>query len=112
MVTKKRLARGKSWRGVVLFAALCAAGAGFSARSAQAAPYYVTVAGLGGEPDYEQRFAALAKELDKLFKGASNDAHVYTFSGSDATKAKLTDTLGQIARDAKPDDEFTLIMIG
>ena len=81
-------------------------------RPAQAAPYYVTVAGLGGEPDYEQRFTALAKELDKLFKASSSDGHVYTFTGSDATKAHLTDTLAQIARDAKPDDEFTLIMIG
>ena len=85
---------------------------GMSARSAQAAPYYVTVAGLGGEPDYEQRFTALAKELDKLFKAAASDAHVYTFTGSDATKAHLTETLGQIAREAKPDDEFTLILIG
>jgi hypothetical protein len=85
---------------------------GLFAHSAQAAPYYVTVAGLGGEPDYEQRFTALAKELDKLFKAASSDAHVYTFTGSDATKAKLTETLGQIAHEAKPDDEFTLILIG
>jgi len=37
---------------------------------------------------------------------------VYTFTGSDATKARLTETLGQIAREAKPDDEFTLILIG
>ncbi len=37
---------------------------------ARAATYYVTVAGLGGEPDYEQRFTANAMDLDKLFKGA------------------------------------------
>jgi hypothetical protein len=86
--------------------------AGFFARPAQASSYYVTVSGLGGEPDYEQRFTALAKDLDKLFRAASSDAHVYTFTGSDATKAKLTETLGQIARDAKSDDEFTLILIG
>jgi len=86
--------------------------AGVCARSAQASPYYVTVAGLGGEPDYEQRFTALAKELDKLFKAAASDAHVYTLTGSDATKEHLTDTLGQIAREAKPDDEFTLTLIG
>src|SRR3984893_19448005 len=86
--------------------------AGLGARNVQAAPYYVTVAGLGGEPDYEQRFTALAKDLDKLFKAAANDAHVYTFTGSDATKARLNDTLGRIAREAKPEDEFTLILIG
>jgi hypothetical protein len=80
--------------------------------SAQAAPYYVTVAGLGGEPDYEQRFTALAKDLDKLFKAAASDAHVYTLTGSDATKAHLTDTLGKSRARPKPDDEFTLILIG
>jgi hypothetical protein len=99
-------------RKTALLIGSCVACVGLSARPAQAAPYYVTVAGLGGEPDYEQRFTALAKELDKLFKAGSSDAHVYTFTGTDATKAKLSETLGQIARDAKPDDEFTLTLIG
>ena len=35
-----------------------------------------------------------------------------TFTGANSTKAHLTDTLAQIARDAKPDDDFTLILIG
>src|SRR5271170_7137277 len=105
-------ARGGTWRSAALLAVFCAAYGGFGARATQAAPYYVTIAGLGGEPDYEQRFTALAKELDKIFKAASSDAHVYTFTGGDSTKAKLSETLAQIARDAKPDDEFTLIMIG
>src|SRR5580693_10455868 len=103
---------GRCRRLSALLSVFCGASVVFGARTAQAAPYYVTVAGLGGEPDYEQRFTALAKDLDKLFKAAANDAHVYTFTGSDATKARLTDTLGQIAREAKPEDEFTLILIG
>src|ERR1700693_4025825 len=105
-------ARNRSWRSAARLALFCAACAGLGPRATKAAPYYVTVAGLGGEPDYEQRFTALAKDLDKLFKAAASDAHVYTFTGSDATKARLTDTLGQIAREAKPEDEFTLILIG
>jgi hypothetical protein len=105
-------ARKKSWREAALLAICCAACGCLCVRSAQAAPYYVTVAGLGGEPDYEQRFTALAKDLDKLFKAAASDAHVYTLTGADSTKAKLTDTLTQIAREAKPDDDFTLILIG
>lgn len=90
----------------------CALSAGFSARVALAAPYYVTVAGLGGEPDYEQRFTALAKDLDKLFKASASDAHVFTLTGSDSTKAHLSDTLTQIAHEAKPEDQLTLILIG
>jgi hypothetical protein len=105
-------ARKRIMRRAALLIGFCFACVGLSPRAARAAPYYVTIAGLGGEPDYEQRFTALAKELDKIFKAASSDAHVYTFTGGDATKAKLTETLGQIARDAKADDEFTLVLIG
>src|SRR5258707_1107308 len=61
-------ANGRLLRGGGLVAVFCAACAGLGPRATQAAPYYVTVAGLGGDPDYEQRFTALAKDLDKLFK--------------------------------------------
>lgn len=74
--------------------------------------YYVTVAGLGGEPDYEQRFTELAKNLDTIYKASGTTAHVYTLFGPDATRAKLTDTLTQISHAAKPDDDFILTLIG
>jgi hypothetical protein len=79
---------------------------------ARAAVYYVTVAGLGGEPDYEQRFTAAAKDLDKVFKTAGSTAHVYTLTGAQATATQLRDTLNAVARDAKADDDFVLILIG
>jgi hypothetical protein len=82
------------------------------AHAASARVYYVTVAGLGGEPDYEQRFAAAAKDLDKAFKDSGEGAQVYTLSGSHATRAHLTETLVGIARDAKSQDDFVLILIG
>ena len=78
----------------------------------RAAVYYVTVAGLGGEPDYEQRFTAAAKDLDKVFKAAGNAAHVYTLSGTQATASQLKETLSAVARDAKADDDFVLVLIG
>jgi hypothetical protein len=83
-----------------------------AALSAHASVYYVTVAGLGGEPDYEQRFTANAKDLDKLFKDSGSGAHVYTLTGPQATKAHLTETLASVAHDAKPEDDFVLILIG
>ncbi len=79
---------------------------------AQAATYYVTVAGLGGEPDYEQRFTAEANELDRILKGSGGEPHVYTLSGAQATAAKLGDTMAEVARQAKPNDDFVLILIG
>jgi hypothetical protein len=78
---------------------------------AQASVFYITVAGLGGEPDYEQRFTANAKELDKIFHGVPN-AHIITLTGADATRARLLDALASTAQDAKPDDELVLILIG
>ncbi len=79
---------------------------------ARAATYYVTVAGLGGEPDYEQRFTAEANELDRILKSSGGDPHVYTLSGAQATAAKLEDTMAEVARQAKPDDDFVLILVG
>jgi hypothetical protein len=79
---------------------------------ARAATYYVIVAGLGGEPDYEQRFTAAAKDLDRIFKATGPMAHVYTLVGPQATATQLTETMSTIARDAKADDDFALILIG
>jgi hypothetical protein len=83
-----------------------------TALSLHASVYYVTVAGLGGEPDYEQRFTANANDLDKLFKESGSSAHVYTLTGTQATRAHLTETLTSIAHDAKPEDDFMLMLIG
>src|SRR6202035_5361893 len=99
-------------RKAALWLGLCLGYAGLSALPARATSYYVTVAGLGGEPDYEQRFTSLAKDLDKLLKASGGDMHVYTLTGGDATKAHLTETMNQIAREAKADDTFTLTLIG
>ena len=90
-----------------LLASICAL-----AVQAHAATYYVIVSGLGGEPDYEQRFTAAANELDKIFKAADPAARVYSLTGAHATAAQLRETLSMIARDAKADDDFALILIG
>ena len=82
------------------------------AAPARGAVYSVTVAGLVGEPDYEQRFTAGANDLDKLLKAAGADVHVYTLTGAAATRARLTQVLGQVAHDARPEDDFVLTLIG
>jgi hypothetical protein len=98
---------GRDMKRALLLAMACAI-----AIQARAATYYVIVAGLGGEPDYEQRFTAAAKDLDRIFKAASPTAHVYTLAGPQATATQLTETMSTIARDAKADDDFALILIG
>jgi hypothetical protein len=91
----------------LLLTILCAA-----AIPARAATYYVIVAGLGGEPDYEQRFTAVAADLERIFKDEGPSAHVYKLSGAQATAAQLKETLAAVARDAKADDDFALFLIG
>jgi hypothetical protein len=84
----------------------------FCALPLHAATYYVTVAGLGGEPDYEQRFTAQAKDLDKVFKATGTGAHVFTLTGAQASAAQLRTTLATVAQQATAGDDFVLILIG
>lgn len=79
---------------------------------ARADAYFLTIAGLGGEPDYEQRFTALATDLDRILKASGATNHVITLSGADATRAHLSDALQSIAGEAGADDDFVLILIG
>lgn len=78
---------------------------------AHATTYYVTIAGLGGEPDYEQRFSSLAQEIDKLVS-SNPDSKVTTLSGPKATKAQIQTAFGQIAKDSKPSDALVVMLIG
>src|SRR3990170_1893534 len=82
-----------------------------AALPAQATVYYVAVGGLGGEPDYEQRFTALVKDVDKLLQESSGNAKVYTLSGSEATRARFSEIMGQVAQEARPEDDFLLLLI-
>lgn len=74
--------------------------------------YYVTVAGLGGEPEYEQRFESLAKEIDKLLKGSAGSNRVDTLWGPAATKAKLAEAISGAAKAATPQDALVVMLIG
>jgi len=76
---------------------------------AHAETYYLTVAGLGGEPDYEQRFTSQAKEIEKLV-GASGK--VTTLIGADAKKTKIDEAAADIAGKAQANDTFVLTLIG
>jgi hypothetical protein len=74
--------------------------------------YFVTVAGLGGEPDYEQRFTALATDLDHIAKAAGPSAHVVTLAGPQATRDQLQQTLSDIAAQAHAEDVLVMTLVG
>ncbi|MGH9659493.1 MAG: hypothetical protein ACRD96_13175, partial [Bryobacteraceae bacterium] len=81
------------------------------ASTLDATTYYVTVAGLGGEPDYEQRFSGWATELDKILK-AGGDAVVETLHGPASTRAAVRGSLERIAKAAQKNDAVVLLLIG
>jgi len=80
-----------------------------TAGALHATTYYLTVTGLGGEPDYEQHFAMWGKEIDKDLKSAP-DAKVETLIN--ATRAQVRTALNGIAGDAKPQDVLVVMLIG
>jgi len=82
-----------------------------AAVSLRADSYFLTIAGLGGEDQYEQRFTGWASDLAKLLK-AEPGAKVDTLSGKDATKANIEAKLRALATQTKADDSFFLILIG
>jgi Peptidase C13 family len=80
-----------------------------AALSLPAETYYLTVSGLGGEPDYEQRFGMWAKDIDKILK-SSPDAKVETLV--DGTREQVRGALDRIAKEAQPEDAVVVMLIG
>jgi len=78
----------------------------------QAAHFYVTVAGLGGEAEYEQRFAAWVQEIDKILRASGGDARVVTLSGPEATRERVRAALEKAARECAAEDALVLMLIG
>jgi hypothetical protein len=76
----------------------------------QAATYYVTVTGLGGEQEYVVRFSMLGNEIDKALKSSGADAKVTTLQN--ATKDQVRGAFNQISREAKPDDALVFMLVG
>jgi hypothetical protein len=87
-------------------AGLLAAGA----LACSATTFYVTISGLGGEPDYDQRFKMWAQDIDSSLKKAGGDATVVTLESP--TRDKVKAALADVARQAKASDNLVLMMIG
>jgi Peptidase C13 family len=79
--------------------------------SLPAANYFVTVAGLGGAPEYETQFAKWAQDIERELK-AEPDAQVITLSGAAATRQKIEQTLSKLAAEMKASDTLALFLIG
>ncbi len=77
-----------------------------------AASYYVTIAGLGGAPEYETQFEKWAADLDHELHANGPDAHAVTLSGPSVTRQRIQQTLATVAAQSQSDDAFALFLIG
>jgi hypothetical protein len=80
------------------------------AMSAPAATFYLTLAGLGGEADYTQRFKMWAEDIDGSLKKAAGDSTVVTLVASPLEQIRAR--FGDIAKQAKPADALVVLLIG
>jgi hypothetical protein len=74
--------------------------------------YYITVAGLGGSPDYETEFTQWATAIAHGLRANGPAAHVETLSGNSARRQHVREALARAAADTQPDDAFALLLIG
>jgi len=82
------------------------------AASLHAETYYFTIAGLGGEAEYDQRFTGWAKDLDKALHQIEPNAKIKTLYGAEATKTNIEVYFREIAKKAQADDSLVLMLIG
>jgi hypothetical protein len=82
----------------------------FWALSANATTFYVTISGLGGEPDYAQRFKMWAEDIDSSLKRAGGDVNVTTLQAP--TRDQIRARLGDLSKQVKPNDALVVMLIG
>jgi hypothetical protein len=97
-----------SLRHLLVAAALCAAAA-----SAQAATQVLVISGLGGEPEYDERFAQWSEKVAKAsVAAAGGEQNVVRLSGEAAKRDAIQQRMGAIAKALGPGDQFVLVLIG
>jgi len=80
------------------------------AAACHATTFYVTISGLGGEADYDQRFKMWADDIDGSLKRAGGDSSVITLLTP--TREQIRTRLGELSKQAKPSDALVMVLIG
>jgi hypothetical protein len=80
---------------------------------AGAATHALIVSGLGGEPDYEHRFAEWNAAATKAVSGlAGDEQRVLSLAGAQATAAGVEKAVQQLARSLQRDDTVIVMLLG
>src|SRR5207249_4576525 len=78
--------------------------------SAHATTFFVTISGLGGEADYDQRFKMWTDDVDGSVKKSGGDTTVVTLQGP--TRDQIVAKFAELAKQAKSSDSLAVILIG
>ena len=80
---------------------------------ATAATHALIVSGLGGDADYEHRFAEWNTKLSDAAREFTGDAaRVTSLAGAQATAAELDKAVAQLARTVKREDTLLVVLMG
>jgi hypothetical protein len=74
-----------------------------------AATYFLTISGLGGEPDYDQRFKMWALDIDSSLKKAGS-GNVTTLIAPN--RERIREQFAELARTVRPEDALVVMLIG
>lgn len=84
-----------------------------AAASASADPYYLIVAGLGGEPRFEQRFSEQAEKLAEAARRTTGKPdQVIVLQGAEATGDNLRAAFAKLAGTLRSSDSLIVFLIG
>src|SRR5690606_24080899 len=100
----RRARTGRFWLAAASLAA---------AATASAEPYYLIVAGLGGEPRFEQRFSEQAEKLAEAARRTTGKPdQVIVLQGAEATGDNLRAAFAKLAATLRSTDSLIVFLIG
>ena len=80
---------------------------------AQGATQVVVVSGLGGEPQFDERFTDWSQRVALASATATGDpALVYRLSGNEAKREAIEQRLKQVGEQLKGGDQFVMVLLG
>lgn len=75
--------------------------------------HFVIIGGLGGEPEYAERFSEHVGELESILKQtAGDDSRVHALQGDQATREAVASLMSELGERLGPDDSVALFLIG
>ncbi len=82
-------------------------------QTASADSYTLIISGLGGEPQYEQRFQEQAEQIaTNALASAESPEHVIKLVGAEVTRDKVRQELASLAKQIAAEDVMTVVLIG